>query len=393
MSFEHDRLAHELEVHRLELEVQNGALRDAQIVLEESRARYAELYDYAPVGHLTLDRAGVVRELNIAAAALLGDERGAIAGRPLRLYVTAKSRRALDAHLLASLKSRRPISVALELRRRDADGHPVELLTVPPPVHTRSAVKDVPVLHAAMIDISKHGTNGDSMHQVKQDFLAVVSHELCSPLAPMVMWVEALRAGAMSEALRNRAIDALDTCLALQVAMINDLIDVARGQQGALRIEFEKTDLALAVRAAAEAFSPSASAKKIELTLDVARSPFWVEGDSIRLQQVVANLLSNAIRFTREAGQVVLALHARGANAVLTVRDEGEGIDPAHLPHIFEPFHGRAPLVPPYSGGLGLGLAIVHELVTRHGGSVTAESAGRGRGSCFTVTLPRARTA
>jgi signal transduction histidine kinase len=201
--------------------------------------------------------------------------------------------------------------------------------------------------------------------------------------------VKALRAGNLSETLRKLAVDALDTCLNLQAAMIDDLIDVARGRRGTLRIDLQKTDLALAVRATAEAFSPSAVAKQIDLALDVAPSPLWVDGDTIRLQQIVANLLSNAVAFTREAGRITVSLHARGEQAVLAVGDDGEGIEPARLPYVFEPFHGRDELVPPHHGGLGLGLAIVRELVTRHGGTVTADSAGKGRGSRFTVTLPR----
>ena len=388
LPFGHHRLAHELEVHQLELEIQNRTLQESQAALEESRARYAELYDYAPVGHLSVDRAGVVHELNIAAAALLGVERRDVINRPLRLFLTPGGRPVLDAHLRASWRSSRPLSAQIALHRPGADAIFVELLTVPPPAHAGAADR-VSTLHCALVDVSER-IRAEHVNRVKQDFLSVVSHELRSPLAPMKLWVQALRLGGMSETLRLQAIDALETCLSLQDATIEDLIDVAQGWQGTLRVDLQPMDLGAVVRAVVEAFAPSVAAKQIEVTFDVGPSPPWVLGDSIRLQQVVANLLSNALRFTREAGRIALGLEARGGQAVLTVSDDGEGIDAARLPHLFEPFHhGRDARVPPHHGGLGLGLSIVRELVTRHAGTVTAESAGVGRGSCFTVVLPR----
>jgi PAS domain S-box-containing protein len=397
---------HELEVHQLELEVQNRALQEAQVVLEESRARYAELYDYAPVAYLTLDREGVVRELNLAAAALLGKERREIVDRPLRLFISPGSRSTLDAHLRINLHGRRPASVELALSRADADAEIVELLTVPPPAHSSAAAEGVSIFHAALIARSRSGgddSSGDQVskvdrearlrdegvNRIKQDFLAIVSHELRSPLAPMQLWVRALRASGASETLRRRATDALEMCLNLQTAMIEDLIDVARGQQGTLRVDRRPMDFAVAVRAAVEALAPSAAAKQITVAVEAGDGPTWVWGDATRLQQVVTNLLSNAIAFSREAGRIEVALRDDGERVVLAVRDEGEGIDPARLPHIFEPFHGRLQIAKPHQRGLGIGLAIVRQLVAGHDGDVKAESAGVGRGACFTVMLPR----
>jgi CheY-like chemotaxis protein/anti-sigma regulatory factor (Ser/Thr protein kinase) len=124
------------------------------------------------------------------------------------------------------------------------------------------------------------------------------------------------------------------------------------------------------------------------VSLEVEATPAWVAGDPTRLQQVVSNLLSNAIKFTREAGQIALALRKRGTDVVLTVRDDGEGIDADLLESIFEPFRQYDAGVPLRHSGLGLGLTIVRQLVSQHDGQVTAESAGKGRGACFTVTLP-----
>jgi signal transduction histidine kinase/ActR/RegA family two-component response regulator len=403
---EHRRLVHELEVHQIELELQNRALREAQGLLEESRARYAELYDYAPIGHVTLDRSGVIRELNLTCAALLGKERRFLHEHPLRPLLAPRSRRALDAHLRACFKSPHPLNVELAIPLPNEDFRIVDLVSVPPAPHAGATGNERSrTLHCAMIDVSERKRDerrqvellererearvlAESANRIKQEFLAVVSHELRTPLAPMMMWVKALRAGGISDSLRARAVEALDTCLKVEAAMIDDLVDVARGQHGKLRIERRPIDMQSVVGAAIEALAPSAAAKQIAVTLEVDATPAWVTGDPTRLQQVIGNLLSNAIKFTREAGHVDLTLRTLGANVVLTVRDDGEGIHPTLLDGIFEPFRQHDNTAPRRHGGLGLGLTIVRQLVNQHEGKVEAASAGPGRGACFTVTLP-----
>ncbi|HVR02648.1 MAG TPA: ATP-binding protein [Polyangia bacterium] len=404
-SDENRRLVHELEVHQVELELQNNALRDAHGQLEDSRARYAELYDYAPIGHVTLDRDGVIRELNLTSASLLGKERRYLYGQPLRSLLAPRSRRALDAHVRACLQSRAPSSVELEVPLPHGGLRIVELVSVPPHVPASTPDGGIVTFHSAMIDISERKRDdrrrdellqrehearvvAEGVNVAKQEFLAVVSHELRTPLAPMMMWVKALRTGGISDSLRARALDAIDTCLKVQVAMIDDLVDVARGQHGKLRIHRRPIDLQPVVGAAIEALAPSAAAKQIEVSLEVDPTPAWVAGDPTRLQQVVANLVSNAIKFTREAGHIALSLRTRGTEVVLAVRDDGEGIDADLLESIFEPFRQFDDGVARRHGGLGLGLTIVRQLVSQHDGQVTAESAGKGRGACFTVTLP-----
>jgi signal transduction histidine kinase/ActR/RegA family two-component response regulator len=403
---EHRRLVHELEVHQLELELQNRALRDAQGSLEESRARYAELYDYAPIGHLTLDRSGIVRELNLTAASLLEKERRFLIGRPLRPLLAAQSRRALDAHLRACFKSAAVLTVELAIPRSEGALRVVELVSVPPPSNGLDVADErARILNSALVDVSQRKRDeqrqiallererearvlAEGANRMKQEFLAVVSHELRTPLAPMMMWVKALRAGGISDSLRARAIEALDTCLKVEAAMIDDLVDVARGQHGKLRIERVPIDLQSVVGAAIEALAPSAAAKQIEVTLEVDATPAWVSGDSTRLQQVATNLLSNAIKFTPEAGHVALTLRTHEADVVLAIRDDGEGIQSSLLAGVFEPFRQQDDPAPRRHGGLGLGLTIVRQLVTQHDGHVVAASEGVGRGACFTVTLP-----
>jgi PAS domain S-box-containing protein len=410
LHYEHMRKVHELEVHQIELELQNRALREAQATLEDSSARYAELYNYAPVGHITLDDEGKIKELNLASAALLGMNRRSVVNRPLRVLVEVGSRAALDRHLRDVFWVKHPVRVELELAGGDGDSTAVELVSVPSPPAASAAYGSARVFHSTMTDISQRKREergreelferehearlvAETMNRIKRDFLAVVSHELRSPLAPMAMWVRALRAGGMNETLRARAIDAIETCLNLEVAMIDDLIDVAVGQRSALTVELRPMELRSVVAATIEATAPAAAAKQIEIAVDFDGAPAWVHGDPKRLQQVVANLLTNAIAFTPEAGHIVITLAERGPEVLLAVRDDGEGIDPARLASIFEPLHLRSDGRPRHHIGLGLGLAIVRQLVGQHGGRVSADSPGPGRGSCFTVTLPRLETA
>ena len=366
--------------------------------------------DGSPIGHIVLDRAGVIRELDLRCASLFGKERRSLRGRPLRAALVPRSRKALDEHVGACFDSRQPANIVLAVRLADRSLRAIELVSVPPPPNAdRSAT-----FHSAVIDVSERQRAkppkraeppkidplrlerqarrvAESSNHIKDQFLAIISHELRTPLAPMVMWVNALRTGSLSDPLRARALEAIDTCLKVQVAMIDDLIDVARGRTGKLRIERRPMDLQAVVGAAIEALAPSAAAKHIEITLEADPAPTRVSGDPIRLQQVVTNLLSNAIKFTPEAGHVAVSLQTRDAHVVLRVRDDGEGIDNARLDGIFESFGQHDDMTARRHGGLGLGLAIARQLVAQHDGEVLAASDGPGRGSCFTVILPSLR--
>jgi signal transduction histidine kinase len=225
--------------------------------------------------------------------------------------------------------------------------------------------------------------------QERRDFLAMVSHELRAPLAPMLLWVRALRTGGMSEALRTRAVEALESCINAQTRMIDDLIDVARGQRGDLRLELQRLELQTIVNASVQAHAPAVAARKIRLTVDAAPEPVWVMGDSTRLGQVVSNLLSNSLEFTQEGGNISLSLHARDAEAVLVLRDDGEGLEGTRLTDLFEPPSPESAAATTRRwSGRGLWLTIVRQLVAQHGGTIAAERARARRGVCFKVTLP-----
>ncbi len=222
----------------------------------------------------------------------------------------------------------------------------------------------------------------------KDEFLAVVSHELRTPLNAILGWVHMLRANAVPEDRQGHALETIERNARAQNQLIEDLLDVSRIVSGKLRLDVSPVDLQSVVERAIETVRPAAAAKNISLkpTLDPDASP--VMGDADRLQQVVWNLLSNAVKFSSKDSDVHIVLRRRDSNVELTVRDRGQGIDPLFLPHVFERFRQADAGAARGKGGLGLGLAIVRNLVELHGGSIRAESEGPARGAVFTVSLP-----
>jgi len=223
-------------------------------------------------------------------------------------------------------------------------------------------------------------------NRAKDEFLARVSHELAAPLAALFMWIEVLRTGRPGD--RGAAIEAIDESARAQAKLIEDLLDVARGISGKLRMHVEPIDPRAAIAAAVRANQPRADAKDIRIASDLAPDARTILGDATRVQQIVSNLIANAIKFTPDRGLVEVRLDRAGPAARITVRDTGQGIRADFLPQLFMPFRQADGSSTRSHGGLGLGLAIVRELVVLHGGAIHAESPGEGKGSTFTVTLP-----
>jgi PAS domain S-box-containing protein len=230
--------------------------------------------------------------------------------------------------------------------------------------------------------------------RLRDEFMATLSHELRTPLSAIVGWAHLLRSGNLEPKDRARALETIDRSAKSQAQLIADILDVSSIVTGKLRITPEPVRLQPVLHAAAETVRPAADAKGVGV--EVARGDVdpMVHGDANRLQQVVWNLLSNAVKFTPRGKAVHLSLAATDEDAVIEVRDEGRGIAPEFLPHVFERFRqaeeGGAERG---QGGLGLGLAIVRHLVDLHGGTVLASSDGPGQGARFTVRLPLFRAA
>jgi PAS domain S-box-containing protein len=228
----------------------------------------------------------------------------------------------------------------------------------------------------------------EAANRAKDDFLTTLSHELRTPLNAVYGWAAMLQTGQVDETMRSKAIETIMRNANIQVQLIDDLLDVSRIAAGKLRLELQNVELGSVIDAAADAVRPAAVAKGIRL--DVVREPQVgpITGDPGRLQQVVWNLLNNAVKFTPREGRVQALLRRVNSRVEIVVSDTGPGIPADFLPFVFERFRqGDSSSTRPH-GGLGLGLTLVKHLVELHGGAVTAESPGAGHGATFTVKLP-----
>ena len=228
-------------------------------------------------------------------------------------------------------------------------------------------------------------------NRLKDQFLATLSHELRTPLSAIHAWASLLRGGKLDAPRAARAVEGIERSAILQTKLVEDLLDVSRIAAGKLVLDPRPVNPTPVVEAALDAVRGAAEAKQIRLEAELELTEGQVRGDPARLQQIVWNLLSNAVKFSTQGGRVVVWLAEVDGQVVIAVRDEGEGIAPEVLPHVFERFWQADVARTRSHGGLGLGLAIVRDLVQLHGGSVEAASEGKGQGATFTVRLPLLR--
>jgi PAS domain S-box-containing protein len=228
----------------------------------------------------------------------------------------------------------------------------------------------------------------EESQQRTQEFLAMLSHELRNPLAPLKTSVDILRARDLTDPVVARARDVIDRQVQHLTRLIDDLLDVSRITSGRVRLSNEALELESVIARAVEAARPLIDSKAHSLQVKPLTRPAWVRGDLTRLTQVLVNLLNNAAKYTPAGGRIDIAVITSDSHAEIHVRDNGVGIDAELLPRVFDLFtQGQRPL-DRADGGLGVGLALVHRIVSLHGGTVKASSAGAGRGSEFIVTLP-----
>jgi PAS domain S-box-containing protein len=228
----------------------------------------------------------------------------------------------------------------------------------------------------------------ERVSRMKDEFLATLSHELRTPLNAIFGWAQIIKDSPADVATVSEGIAVIDRNVRMQTQLIADLLDMSRIIAGKVRLDVQPIDLIPVLQAAAEAVRPAANAKGITIrqVLDSLAGP--ISGDPARLQQVVWNLLTNAVKFAPQGGKIDLLLERVNSHLEITVSDNGHGISPEFLPHVFERFRQADSSAARKHGGLGLGLSIVKQLVELHGGTVSAKSAGEGRGASFTVALP-----
>ncbi|WP_275935433.1 response regulator [Sorangium cellulosum] len=230
----------------------------------------------------------------------------------------------------------------------------------------------------------------EAASHLKDEFLATMSHELRTPLTAVLGWVRMLRTGKLPEERRDKALETVERNAQAQAQLIDDLLDISRIMAGKLRLDVHRIELVPVIDAALEVVRPAADAKGVRLLSLLEPGVGAVAGDAGRLQQVVWNLLNNAVKFTPRGGVVRIRLDRADGSAEITVSDTGQGIEPAFLPYVFEQFRQAESGTTRRHGGLGLGLTIVKSLVEMHGGTAHALSDGEGRGATFVVQLPLA---
>ncbi|MGH7323904.1 MAG: PAS domain S-box protein [Candidatus Rokuibacteriota bacterium] len=228
----------------------------------------------------------------------------------------------------------------------------------------------------------------EAANRAKDEFLATLSHELRTPLSAILGWARMLRTTKLPEDQAARALETIERNARLQAQLVEDVLDVSRVITGKLRLDVRLVELQPIIEAALDVVRPAADAKAIRLEATLAPSVGPISADPDRLQQVVWNLLSNAVKFTPNGGRIEVRLENADAHVRITVSDTGKGINPDFLPHVFDRFRQADSSITKAHGGLGLGLAIVRQLVELHGGTVHALSRGEGHGATFTVYLP-----
>jgi signal transduction histidine kinase len=365
----------------------------------ETSSEFRLLFEAAPGAYLVLDpefRIVAATDAYLAATHTVREE---IVGRDLFEVFPdnpddpgATGTRNLRASLETVLRTRAPHTMAVQkydIRRPEADGGGFEERYWNP-VNT-------PVLAGDRVAYIIHGVEDvtDLMRleqlretdRAKDEFIAIISHELRTPMTSILGWTRMLALGGLDESTRREALDAVERSTLAQAKLIEDLLDESRISSGKLRLDVRPMGLQAVAESAVSMARPAAEAKEIALSFDGGSDPCEVAGDPSRLEQAIGNLLGNAIKFTPEGGKIAVRLGCDGADAVLDVIDTGRGIRSALLPHIFERFRQGEGQTERQSG-LGLGLSITRHLVEMHGGSVVATSAGESRGATFTIRLP-----
>jgi PAS domain S-box-containing protein len=368
-------------------------LKRAEEAHRELGATLTAIIDASPLAVVATDLTGRVTRWSPAATRMFGWTEKDVVGSPNPL-VPPHLADEYDRRFARAVSGDASIGAETERLRKDGTSVPVSVSVGP----LRSANGTIIGVLAMIEDISDRKRAQRQMARLyeeaqlagraKDDFLATLSHELRTPLNAMSIWVHLLRRKELPADRVDYALDIIERNTLAQVRLIEDILDVSRIVSGKLLLQDAPVDLGRVVRTAADMVRPLAANKQQSLQVSLPDAPVVVRGDAARLQQVVANLLSNGVKFTPLSGKVAVTLGVEGDDAVVEVVDTGTGIAPEFLPHVFERFSQADNSTSRAHGGLGLGLAIVRHLVSLHGGAVKATSEGRGSGSTFRVTLP-----
>jgi len=395
---ETQRLVHELQVHQIELEMQNEELQRTRAEAEAGQRRYSDLYDFAPVGYLTLDSDGAIQKVNLTGARLLGTERSRLVGLRFGLFVAAECRVAFSAFIEEMRRSQAkqvcdvalcpknsaPIWVHIEALASD-DGHFALAFS---DVTERKHVDQIRQEAESRLRESE-----EALRQVdrnKNQFLAVLSHELRNPLAPITNSLYILDHAVAGSEQARRAQAVIGRQVGQLARLVDDLLDLTRVSNNKLTLQRKRLDFDQMVRQTLADHRVEFAKNEVRVEHFPASQPVFVDGDRNRLAQMIGNLLHNAAKFTGPGGRMRVSVAADNdkKSAVVEVADSGVGMSPEMLARLFQPFSQADSTLDRSKGGLGLGLALAKGLVELHGGTISAHSAGLGQGAAFTVRLP-----
>lgn len=366
--------------------------RKAEIALRSSEDRYRDLVDNSHELICTHDLEGKVLSVNPWAARVLGYPREKLIGMNIRDGLVPEYRAQFDQYL-NTMKTNGSARGVMKVRTASGETRLWEYYNtlrtdgVEAPI-VRGMAHDVTERREALKREKEARLEAEAANRVKDEFLSTLSHELRTPLTAIVGWSDLLLHDEVAPHKQREAIATIVRNANSQGQLINDLLEVSRIITGKLRLEFASCELEPVIQTAVEAVRPTAEAKGVKLQLLLEPDTGPVSGDRERLQQIVWNLLSNGVKFTRQGGLVQVKLQRADGQVEVVVSDSGVGIDREFLPHVFERFRQADGSTTRTYGGLGLGLAIVRHLVELHGGSVAADSAGSNKGATFTVRFP-----
>lgn len=366
--------------------------KKAETALRISEDRYRDLVDNSHELICTHDLEGRVLSVNPWAARVLGYPQGSLIGTNIRDGLLPEYRAQFDEYL-RMMRTEGSARGVMKVRTATGETRLWEYYNtlrtegVEKPI-VRGMAHDATERRQALKREKEARMEAEAANRVKDEFLSTLSHELRTPLTAIMGWADLLLHDEVEPDKRRQAIETIFRNANSQCQLIDDLLEVSRIITGKLRLEFVACDLQPVIEAAAEGIRPTAEAKGVRLQVLLQPNTGPVFGDRERLQQVVWNLLSNGVKFTRKGGLVQVTLQRINSHVEIIVKDTGVGISSDFLPHVFDRFRQADGSTTRTYGGLGLGLAIVRHLVELHGGNARAESEGQGKGSSFTVRLP-----
>ena len=357
-----------------------GAGGSQVYTLHSAEEPYRHLVEQMDEGAVVLTRRGDILYANARFAALVGEPLASVIGSRIGRFVTARDSPGVEALLAAGTGRCRgsligPASGAVEVSLS---------MTTTPSAHgdrLNLVVTDLRELLEATVGRDRAERNS----RTKDEFLAMLAHELRNPVGAIGSAVRVLEVPQGTAESARRARGVISRQVAHISQMFNDLLDMERVGSGRIRLNRHPLEMADTVRRGVAAVTGDAGVNR---QIEVSVEPLWVNGDALRIEQVVTNLVTNAVKYTPPGGAIRVALRAEGRDAVLTIDDTGFGIPPALLPSVFDLYVQGDRTLDRAQGGLGIGLTLVRRLVEQHGGTVEASSEGEGRGSRFTVRLP-----